>query len=256
MNDGEFTLRPFPTAGSTTDLRITGNIARRSNTLTLRYVLLGNLAAAQDCPTRQDAIPQGRTVGRDLLRALPGRQGMSRVLGIQPFAIPALECLSLYSLSTGDAGGSGLCRACRFASSARKTALSLVLELNLDKIIPADRDPGGCDQRRHRPQHLARQPTGPWPIPVHSPTFIGETVSLSHGDPYPTVRCWIEGTENPTRSGVEQCRRQPESSSRSAAIRPMAKMSERVCLARFLDASPVGQSLLPPGKGAGDCHHQ
>ena len=61
MNGQGFALQPFPTAGHLSRVTIAGNIARRSNTLHLRYVLLGRLAdlvipAPADVPARRDAL--------------------------------------------------------------------------------------------------------------------------------------------------------------------------------------------------------
>jgi hypothetical protein len=44
MNDQSFSLQPFPPASPLLSLQITGNIARRSNTLAIRYALRGQLA--------------------------------------------------------------------------------------------------------------------------------------------------------------------------------------------------------------------
>lgn len=43
MNDQSFSLQPFPLASPLPNLKITGNIARHVNRLTIRYALLGPL---------------------------------------------------------------------------------------------------------------------------------------------------------------------------------------------------------------------
>jgi hypothetical protein len=61
MNDRPFSLQPFPSANALPSLKITGNIARRSNTLAIRYALLGPLAelaipAPADLPARRNGL--------------------------------------------------------------------------------------------------------------------------------------------------------------------------------------------------------
>ncbi|MGH2415115.1 MAG: hypothetical protein ACRDEA_15770, partial [Microcystaceae cyanobacterium] len=61
MKDQRFSLQPFPTATSLPNLQITGNIARHSNTLTIRYALLGHLTELMiptptDRPARKNEL--------------------------------------------------------------------------------------------------------------------------------------------------------------------------------------------------------
>jgi hypothetical protein len=61
MNDQSFSLQPFPPASPLPDLKITGNIARCSNTLAIRYALLGPLAelvipAPADMPAHKNTL--------------------------------------------------------------------------------------------------------------------------------------------------------------------------------------------------------
>lgn len=61
MNRRGFSLKPFPSAGLLPGLDITGNIVRRSDALTIRYVLLGPLAklvipSSADLPARKNLL--------------------------------------------------------------------------------------------------------------------------------------------------------------------------------------------------------
>jgi len=61
MNGQSFSLKPFPSTGSLPNLKITGNIARNTNMITINYMLLGPLAelvipAPADMPSRKDAL--------------------------------------------------------------------------------------------------------------------------------------------------------------------------------------------------------
>ena len=61
MNDQSFSLQPFPPAGFLRSFKITGDIARHSNTLAIRYALLGHLTElvipkSSDPPTRRNGL--------------------------------------------------------------------------------------------------------------------------------------------------------------------------------------------------------
>jgi hypothetical protein len=61
MNGRRFSLKPFLTADLPPDVKITGNISRNSNTLTINYMLIGPLAnlvlpASAENPLRRDAL--------------------------------------------------------------------------------------------------------------------------------------------------------------------------------------------------------
>ncbi|MBW4577260.1 MAG: DOMON-like domain-containing protein [Aphanothece sp. CMT-3BRIN-NPC111] len=61
MKEQNFSLEPFPTASPVPDLKVTGNIARYSNTLAIRYRLQGNLGELVipppvDMPTRKNEL--------------------------------------------------------------------------------------------------------------------------------------------------------------------------------------------------------
>jgi hypothetical protein len=63
MNGLSFSLQPFSPASPLLSLKITGKIARRSNTLALRYCLLGHLGelvvpAPADMPARKNELWQ------------------------------------------------------------------------------------------------------------------------------------------------------------------------------------------------------
>ncbi|MFC1491749.1 DOMON-like domain-containing protein [Nitrospinota bacterium] len=64
MNDQGFSLEPFPQASPPPSFKITGNIARRSNTLFIRYALPGHLAelvipAPVGMPARKKGLWEG-----------------------------------------------------------------------------------------------------------------------------------------------------------------------------------------------------
>ena len=61
MSRENFSLQPFPSSGALPDVKITGNISRHSNTLAIRYALLGALSeivipAKEDIPARINAL--------------------------------------------------------------------------------------------------------------------------------------------------------------------------------------------------------
>jgi len=61
MNGQSFSLEPFPPGGPRPEVKITGNLARRGNTLAIRYKLQGRLAglaipAAADLPARRHGL--------------------------------------------------------------------------------------------------------------------------------------------------------------------------------------------------------
>jgi hypothetical protein len=61
MKERNFSLLPFPKAGPLPDLKITGSIARRSNTLAIRYLLIDPLrelgaTVRAHKPDRKDAL--------------------------------------------------------------------------------------------------------------------------------------------------------------------------------------------------------
>ncbi len=61
MKDQSFSLQPFDPASPSLDIKITGSIVRRSNTLAIRYALLGHLAALviprpTDMPARKNGL--------------------------------------------------------------------------------------------------------------------------------------------------------------------------------------------------------
>ncbi|MBD2120805.1 DOMON-like domain-containing protein [Trichocoleus sp. FACHB-262] len=63
MNSKAFSLQPFPHTNSPANLQLTGDIARRAQTLHIRYVLSGDLskiaiAAPSDSPTRKHELWQ------------------------------------------------------------------------------------------------------------------------------------------------------------------------------------------------------
>jgi hypothetical protein len=63
MNQGRFSLEPFPTSGPVPGVEITGSIARRSHTLVLEYDLRGPVAefaipAPSDAPARKSGLWQ------------------------------------------------------------------------------------------------------------------------------------------------------------------------------------------------------
>ena len=60
-NIRSFSLKPFPSAGLLPDLKITGNVTRRSKTLAISYALLGTLSelvipAPADLPARRNTL--------------------------------------------------------------------------------------------------------------------------------------------------------------------------------------------------------
>jgi hypothetical protein len=63
MNQGRFSLEPFPTSGPVPGVEITGSIARQSHTLVLHYDLRGHVAelaipAPADAPARKPGLWQ------------------------------------------------------------------------------------------------------------------------------------------------------------------------------------------------------
>ena len=144
MNDQSFSLQPFftpklkqATARSVADLKITGTIARHSNTLAIRYQLLGPLEEVviprlSDKPVRKHELWE-ETCFEFFL-------GVRNAGRYWEFNLSPAGHWNIYRF---DAYRQGMQEEMAFTSLPLRIQnqlnfLSLTLELNLDKILQAD----------------------------------------------------------------------------------------------------------------------
>lgn len=143
MNDQHFFLQPFPTpaqkqatAVALGDLKITGNIVRHSNTLTLRYQILGPIAALvlpapADHPVRKNELWE-ETCFEFFL-------GVKNSERYWEFNLSPAGHWNVYRF---DAYRQGMqaemaFRSLPFRIQSQSNSLSLALQLNLDQIVRA-----------------------------------------------------------------------------------------------------------------------
>ncbi|MEF9475475.1 MAG: DOMON-like domain-containing protein [Candidatus Mariimomonas ferrooxydans] len=137
MNGRNFSLQPFPTAGSLPELNIKGYIKRSSNSLSISYTLLGPLEeliipALSDRPARKNALWKETCFEFFLKQKGLGQywefnlspSGHWNVYRFKAYRLGMQEEPAFTSLP--------------FSVGKRSDAFQLALELNLDKIIPAD----------------------------------------------------------------------------------------------------------------------
>ena len=137
MNDQSFSLQPFPPASPLPHLVITGNITRRSNTLAIRYTLLGYLEEfvippLTDMPARKNELWQ-ETCFEFFLAVKNSQQywefnlspaGHWNVYRFAAYRQGMQEEVAFTSLP--------------FRVQNQSDYLLLALELDLDKIVQAD----------------------------------------------------------------------------------------------------------------------
>jgi hypothetical protein len=134
-----FSLQPFPTAGPEPSLKITGNIARHFNTLTIHYVLLGHLGelvipAPADVAARKNGLWE-KTCFEFFLAVKDAPQYWE-------FNLSPAGHWNVYRFA---AYRQGMQEEAAFRSlplNIRKQtdSLSLALEFDLSMIVPADQD--------------------------------------------------------------------------------------------------------------------
>jgi len=137
MNSLSFSLKPFPAAGLLPHLEITGNIGRRSGTLTISYALLGTLRevaipAPADIAGRKNALWEETCF--ELFLAITNSDqywefnlspaGHWNVYRFKSYRQNMQEEPAFTSLP--------------FSSERQPDALRLSLEIDLDKIILTD----------------------------------------------------------------------------------------------------------------------
>lgn len=137
MNDQSFSLQPFSAANPLPNLKIAGKIARRSNTLAIRYELLGHLAelvipAAADLLTRKNEL-WAQT-------CLEFFVGIKNSPGYWEFNLSPAGHWNIYRFEDYR---QGMQEEMAFTSlpysvQNHSDSLSLALELDLDKIVQAD----------------------------------------------------------------------------------------------------------------------
>ena len=137
MNDQRFSLEPFPSARPLPSVTMVGTIARQANALAIRYTLLGRL--------REVVIPEPA--------AVPDRQdGLWKDTCFE-FFLAVRGSPPYWEFNLSPAGHWNVYRfagyreemeeepaftALAFTVQSQRGALSLALELDLDKIVPAD----------------------------------------------------------------------------------------------------------------------
>ncbi len=137
MNTQSFSLQPFPPVSSLPSAKITGNIARRANTLVIRFALLGHLAelvipAKGDMPARKNKLWEETCLEFFLaLKNAPrywefnlSPAGHWNVYRFAAYRQGMQEEMAFTSLP--------------FRVENQSDSLLLALELDLDKIVQAD----------------------------------------------------------------------------------------------------------------------
>jgi len=137
MNSLSFSLKPFSAAGLLPHLEITGNIGRRSRTLTISYALLGHLRevvipAPADTPDRKDALWEETCF--EFFVAIPNSDRYWE------FNLSPAGHWNVYSFKSyrRDMQEEPAFTSLPFSTERQPDALRLSLELNLDKIILTD----------------------------------------------------------------------------------------------------------------------
>ena len=137
MNGRRFSLKPFLTADLPPDVKITGNISRNSNTLTINYILIGPLAnlvlpAPAENPLRRNGLWE-ETCFEFFIAAKNSDQywefnlspsGHWNVYRFTSYRQGMQEEQSLASLP--------------FSVQSQPDVLRLLAEIDLEKFIPAD----------------------------------------------------------------------------------------------------------------------
>ncbi|MGH8001305.1 MAG: DOMON-like domain-containing protein [Brasilonema sp.] len=136
MNNQTFSLQPFPIA-EIPDLKITGNITRQANQLTIDYALVGNLkevviATQSDTPARKHELWKDTCFEFFL--------GIKNSPRYWEFNLSPGGHWNVYRF---DAYRQGMqeetaFRTLPFSVQRLSDSLAVVLDLNLDKIVPAE----------------------------------------------------------------------------------------------------------------------
>lgn len=137
MNGKGFFLRPFPSAGLLPHVTITGNIGRRSNILSLTYALLGPLAelvvpAPSDMRVRKNGLWE-----ETCFEFFLGKRNSDHYW---EFNLSPAGHWNVYRFTSYRQGmqEEPAFTSLLFSVRARPDALGLSLEIDLDKIIPAE----------------------------------------------------------------------------------------------------------------------
>jgi hypothetical protein len=122
MNLRSFSLKPFPGEDNAPDVKITGTIGRRADTLSIGYALLGNLSEL--------AIPsQGE---------LPGRKDRLWEGTCLEFFLGVKDSEPYWEFNLSPAGEPAF-TSLPFRIQTEPEALRLSLDLEVGKIIPKDK---------------------------------------------------------------------------------------------------------------------
>ncbi len=138
MTAQSFSLKPFPQSGPMPDLRITGSIARNSNTLAILYVLRGPLAelvipSPADIQVRKDVLWE-ETCFEFFL-------GVRNSYRYWEFNLSPARHWNVYRFTAyrQDMQEESSYTSLPFSIQKHPDALRLSMELNLDMIVPSER---------------------------------------------------------------------------------------------------------------------
>jgi hypothetical protein len=137
MSGRRFSLKPFLTAGLPPDVKITGNISRHANTLTITYILIGPLAALVI------PVPAGNPVRKNALWeetcfeffTAAKNSGKYWEFNLSPAGYWNVYCFASYRQGMQE---DPAFRALPFSVQSQPDVLRLSAEIDLEKLIPAE----------------------------------------------------------------------------------------------------------------------
>lgn len=137
MNDQSFSLQSFSSASPLPNLKIAGNIARCSNTLAIRYELLGHLAELV-IPAQADVLARKNELWEET--CLEFFLGIKNSPQYWEFNLSPAGHWNVYRFEDYRQGMQGevAFTALPFSVQNQSDCLSLALKLDLDKIVQAD----------------------------------------------------------------------------------------------------------------------
>lgn len=138
MNEQTFSLQPFPSSDASPNVKIAGNIARYENQFTIQYALLGDLkeiafSPVSDTPERKQELWQ-ETCFEFFL-------GIQNSDSYWEFNLSPSGDWNVYRFDAYRQGmqEEATFTALPFSTQYLSDGLALVVNIDLDKIVPADR---------------------------------------------------------------------------------------------------------------------
>lgn len=136
MNCHFFSLNPFPQAGLQPAVKITGDIERRSNALSIRYEMFGNLEELS-IPSNADTPKRKNSLWEET--CLEFFLGLKNSVRYWEFNLSPAGHWNVYRFSSYRQGmqEEPAFTSLPFTVRSRTDAMQLSLRLDLDRIIPA-----------------------------------------------------------------------------------------------------------------------